>query len=476
MGTSRIESVGAYLPLLRMERRSAAVALKWSGLPTPRTGHRAVAGWDEDALTLAVEAARVTLADHDPSAPLDIIFASTSAYFLERPQAPILLDALALPRAARTLDVAGSRRCAVSALHSALDGGAATLVVAGEKRQAAPGSASHLTYGDGATAIRTGPCGNAELIGAASLARDLVDVYASRDHPDPYPAEERFVRDVAVNEILAPTIAAALSAAGIAATEIAWAAVAEPVAGCYSALAKKLGLGAQNLAMTLAESAGDLGAAHPLFALALALDAAAPGDLVLLAGFGGGCDALIFRVDGPVSGAASATAALHEGVATGDYLRFLSLTGGVALDWGVRAEFEQKAQASVLGRHGREMHGFIGGADPAGIVQFPKSRIPVSGGAPAPLADVRLANEPAKVVSITADRLNFTPDPPFRFGLVQFGNGARVLMEFTDIEGKPPAVGDALRMRFRIKAIERRRGFRTYFWKAAPVARPVLEA
>jgi len=30
-------------------------------------------------------------------------------------------------------------------------------------------------------------------------------------------------------------------------------------------------------------------------------------------------------------------------------------------------------------------------------------------------------------------------------------------------------------MRFRIKAFDRRRGFRTYFWKAAPGERPDLE-
>jgi hydroxymethylglutaryl-CoA synthase len=45
---------------------------------------------------------------------------------------------------------------------------------------------------------------------------------------------------------------------------------------------------------------------------------------------------------------------------------------------------------------------------------------------------------PAKVVSITADRLNFTPDPPFHFGLVQFDNGARVAMEHCDVEGRSP--------------------------------------
>jgi len=58
---------------------------------------------------------------------------------------------------------------------------------------------------------------------------------------------------------------------------------------------------------------------------------------------------------------------------------------------------------------------------------------------------------------------------------VQFANGARVMMEFTDADAKSLAVGDPVAMRFRVKAFDRRRGFRTYFWKAAPVARPGLE-
>jgi hydroxymethylglutaryl-CoA synthase len=88
---------------------------------------------------------------------------------------------------------------------------------------------------------------------------------------------------------------------------------------------------------------------------------------------------------------------------------------------------------------------------------------------------VRLADEPAHLLSVTADRLNFTPEPPFVFGLVQFDNGARVAMELCDTE-TAPAVGAALRMRFRIKTIDRQRQFPTYFWKAAPVSRPPLNA
>ena len=58
---------------------------------------------------------------------------------------------------------------------------------------------------------------------------------------------------------------------------------------------------------------------------------------------------------------------------------------------------------------------------------------------------------------------------------MQFENGARLLMELTDADARPFAVGDRLRMRLRIKSMDRRRGFRTYFWKAAPERRPALE-
>jgi uncharacterized OB-fold protein len=211
--------------------------------------------------------------------------------------------------------------------------------------------------------------------------------------------------------------------------------------------------------------------------LALAFDAARPGDKVLLAGFGSGCDALVFDVSGPVPGAAEARAALSQGLAFADYIRFCSLSGALDLDWGVRSEFEQKAQATVLERHGRDTIGFIGGRDGAGNVQFPKSRIPVRPDADGPemLEDARLADLTGTLVSVTADRLNFTADPPFWFGLVQFENGARVMMELTDADAKGFTVGDKLSMRLRIKSHDKRRGFRTWFWKAAPLARPAME-
>ncbi len=475
MTSDRIASVGAYLPLLRLDRKAAAGALRWSGLGGPRSGRRAVAGWDEDALTLAVEAARGAVTSQ--AAPDDVVFASTSAPFFERGHAPLVIHALGLAGTTRSLDASGSRRAATSALMRALESDRTTLVAAGERRPTDPGSAAQLGFGDGGAAVATAPEGPARYLGGASVSHDLVDLYSSREHPAPYVAEERFVRDVTVVDVLAPTIRAACATAGVEPSAITLAAFAEPAAGSYAALARSVGLTAPNVGTDLAAVAGDLGTAHPLFAFALACDRAETGDIILLIGFGSGCDALLFEVTSPVPGAAEAAQMLRRGLAFTDYVRFLSLTGSLDLDWGIRAEFEQKAQATVLNRYGRDMLGFIGGRDSRGNVQFPKTRVPVDPHAtgPEPLEDVRLADEPAKLVSVTADRLNFTPDPPFQFGLVQFGNGARVMMELTDAGPTGFEVGEPLAMRFRIKSIDRKRGFRTYFWKAAPAERPSVE-
>ena len=211
IGRRAIVSVGAYAPLLRLERDSAAKALKFSGLGGRGGGRRAVAGWDEDPLTLAVEAARIM-----PWAPNTVVFASTSAPFYERLHAALVVDALALPAETRARDVSGSRRCAVSALLDALLAPGSTLVAAGERRPGRAGSPLHLSQGDGGAAALVAEEGAARLIGWASLSHDLVDVYASREHPEPYAYEERFVRETAVSAIFAPTIRKALAMAGLA--------------------------------------------------------------------------------------------------------------------------------------------------------------------------------------------------------------------------------------------------------------------
>lgn len=472
MASASLKSASVYLPLLRFERKVAKAELRWSGLGGAGRGRRSVAAWDEDALTLAVEASRTALAADKPAA---VTFMSTSSPFLDRSMAGVMTEALRLDRGTMAQDVGNSRRAATTALLRAFSASRTELVAAGEKRLAQPGSTQNLNWGDGGAAAVVGPGeGVARLLGSASVNADLLDIFVSAETGLPYAAEDRFIRDEAVSEVYGPTIRTALAQAGLSGADVALAVVPEPVDGLYKALAKPCGLSAPNLCAEIVAQAGDLGAVMPLAGLALALDRATPGDKILLAGFGNGADVLVLEATATGSGAAARM--LAQGAAFSSYSRFLSLCGGLTLDWGPRSEVNQKVSASTLLRHGCDMHGFIGGRDEKGNVQFPKTPIPVRPDASGPenYEDVALADVPARIVSITADRLNFTPDPPFYFGLVQFENGARLTMEFCDVEGATPEVGEDVRMRFRVKAIDRQRHFHTYFWKAAPVERPEL--
>lgn len=468
MTMGSITSASGYLPRLRMSRKAMTRELAWANLPLSSAGWRATADWDEDALTMAVEAAR-GVAGTPPTA---LRFASISAYFTDRAQAGIVLDSLALPRTVRTSDHANSRRAGSTALLDALLHGDDELIVAADKRPTLSGSAAQLLFGDGAAAVRTGSGPGARLVGYHSVSHDFIDRYTSRERPTPYLYEERFVRDIAVREMILPAVRAACESAGIDPGDIALVACAEPVRGCWREVAKALAIQVENQGDRLNEQAGDLGVAQPFFALGMALAVARQGDHVLMVGFGSGVDALIFRIEAPVCGRESFERALASGLEMDSVTRFLKLTDTLDLDWGMRAETTQKAQATVLERLGRDMIGFIGGRDSQGNVQFPKSAYPVNPALEHPevLQDVRLADLEAKIVSVAADRLNFTPDPPFDFGLVQFDNGARVLMEMVNRPAAGFSVGDRVAMRLRIKSLNPALGFRNYFWKAAPVS------
>ena len=116
---------------------------------------------------------------------------------------------------------------------------------------------------------------------------------------------------------------------------------------------------------------------------------------------------------------------------------------------------------------------FTGGkCSKCGTLQFPKSDICVNPncnaiGTQEPHA---FADKAGRIKSYTADRLTYSPDPPACYGMIEFEEGGRVMIDFTDIDGDALKVGQPMRMMFRIKDIDANRGFRRYYWKAAPTA------
>lgn len=466
-----ITVAGTYLPQARIARSEIAKAHAWaiSALKGKSKGQRSAAAWDEDAITMAVESSRGLL---NSGVQIDqCVFASTSHPFVDRSSATIAAAALGLPNDVITTDAATSRRAATSALIQALRSNGNTLLLSGEKRIARPGSWAEIVWGDaGAAVLVSDAAPQATCIGWQSRNEDSPDFYTATGF-HPYQGEERWIKEQLVSGIAAPTIRAAIDKAGLKAADITWAVLPDPSPACEKTLAKELGLSATLLTQEIVANAGDLGSAHPIFGLALALERAKVGDTILIASFGNGCDALVFKVES-LAAKSSGTDAQLQGGSAGSYMPFINSRGLFDIDCGPRAERIDKTSFSVHARYQRDITSFTGGKiTDDGAVQFPKSPVALDQAAttPAQYIDVCLAGERASVVSYTADYLTYTPQPPFCFGLVQFGNGARVAMEYVDVPSEGLDVGDELEMRFRIKHIDRERGYRHYFWKAAPI-------
>ena len=96
--------------------------------------------WDEDPVTMAVEAVR----DMRVADDIDVLMmASTTAPFADRQNAGIIAEALNIAGNLRTMDIGGSQRAGTSALMSGLDSAAAgntVVVAAAEQRKTRAGS------------------------------------------------------------------------------------------------------------------------------------------------------------------------------------------------------------------------------------------------------------------------------------------------------------------------------------------------
>src|SRR5262245_39219817 len=171
-GTS---SIGLYFPRSRLDR--ALIAKAWGNRPTK--GERAVASYDEDALTMAVEAAHRCLEEIDSLSIDGLFFASTSSPYREKQVASVVATACDLPREILTADFGGSVRAGVTALGAAVravQSGAArrVLVVASDSRPTEPESELEAAFGDGAVAVVVDRDARiAEFADAAAVAEEF---------------------------------------------------------------------------------------------------------------------------------------------------------------------------------------------------------------------------------------------------------------------------------------------------------------
>jgi 3-hydroxy-3-methylglutaryl CoA synthase len=473
-----ILSFSGYVPRYRLARKAIAEANRWfaGGMGALAKGERAYANWDEDVITMAVAAGRNALADRNP--PSEVWLASTTLPFADRQNAGVVAAAIGCGDQVGALDIGGSLKSATSGLLAAARATGedhAILLATAEQRQFKAGSTGELTSGDAAAAVLIGPGdGVAEIVASAQSSVDFVDHYRASDKPFDYNWEERWVRDEGFSRLVPAVARDAINRAGLMPGDIDHFLLPAPSAATAKMVAKQIGIDEDGITDGLTETVGFSGSAHGLLMLVDVLERARPGERILLIGFGQGVDAIVIETKPALADFAPAdplSEQLARGIASDNYMRYLSINGHMEQEHGLRAELDLQTQPTIMYRNKNMLLGFVGGECSAcGAVQFPKSPICVNPncGAMNTQGDYRFADLPATLQSYTSDRLTYTPDPPARYGMVKYRDGGCLMMDITDACEDEVGAGKPVTMAFRIKADDERRGIKRYFWKAVP--------
>jgi 3-hydroxy-3-methylglutaryl CoA synthase/NAD(P)-dependent dehydrogenase (short-subunit alcohol dehydrogenase family)/putative sterol carrier protein len=444
-------------------------------------GERSMCYWDEDALTMAVAAARDCLTGMDKLTLDGHFLASTTLPFADRQNAGIVATALNLRHDIIAADFTSSQKAGTTALLAALEtikGGERKniLVTAADKRETKTAYFYEMWFGDGAASVMVGDTDViAEFKGAYSVSYDFVDHYRGALKKYDYVWEERWARDVGYSQILPEAINGLMQKLDIGIDQ-----VDKLIYPCifkaeHKKIAKTLGADPAQVVDTLHEVCGEAGTAHPLLMLASALDDAQPGERILLAGFGQGCNALYFEVTENIAKLAARTRfkdTLANKKTIDNYPKWLKFRELIEPEMGIRAEAPTQAAMTVLWRKRKMLLGLVGGCcRDCGTPQFPKMDICVNPdcGAHHSQDDYEFADVPAKIMSFTGDLLAVSVDPPHKYGMIVFEGGGRFLADFTDCEFDELKVGLPVQLVFRRRVEDKERGFVHYFWKAVPI-------
>ncbi|MBS8232588.1 MULTISPECIES: 3-oxoacyl-[acyl-carrier-protein] synthase III C-terminal domain-containing protein [Marinobacter] len=477
---SGITAYGAYIPRTRLQKSAIADANDWfdASLRGLAKGERSVCNWDEDTLTMAVEAGQDCLSVLDAGSVNTLYLASTTLPFLDRQNSVVVSQALNLGDDLRTMDVAASQRAGTSALIAMLESGLTpgnALLVASEHRRSKCGSRAEMLWGDGGAAVSVGNEGViADHLGSETYVTDFVDHYRGEDSTIDYEWEERWIREEGYMKSVPLVVSRLLDKAGVKPSDIAHFVLACDQARTPGAVARKIGISADAVIDNHIEDLGVTGVAHPILLLTEALEKAKTGDLILLTGFGQGADAVLLRATDALAGKrpeTGFTGALARRREDANYNKFLNFNNLVDREVGKRGELDKQSYLAAMYRRKDLLTGFIGGkCRSCGTVQIPKEKYCVNPecGALDSQDDHPMSAVKGRVMTWTADRLTFDWNPPAYFGLVEFEGGGRLMMDFTEVESGTMDTGVEVSVHFRIRQFDNQRGFRKYFWKATP--------
>jgi hydroxymethylglutaryl-CoA synthase len=470
-----ITSIGTYIPMYRLKREE--ITRMWKGKAQP--GEKAVAGYDEDSITMAVAATLDCLKNNTDKVDA-LYFATTTSPYQEKQSAAIIAGVADINNNASTADFSNSLRACTSALKAAFDaiqGGSASSVVvtAADSRMGAVMGNFEQLLGDAAVSLKLGTNNVvASLEGRNSVYSDFTDYWRTSEDKFMRSAEGRFIDEVGYLPVMQESINGLFKKCNMTATDFNKIVYYANDARQHLELAKRCGFQPAQLQMPLFDQIGNTGNASVFLMLAAALENSKAGDKILVASYGDGSDVFYFRVTEAIESVKKkASLALNlnrkQNIEYGRYLFWRDLIPAEA------STLPDRLLPSLPSRW-RERRGISGlygfKCKKCGTPQISPIgqviRICVNCHAQDEFEPYRFSDRTGEVTSYAIDVLQPTRNPPGINGVINFDGGGRLLVEFTDTDPEKMKTGMKVEMTFR--KMYQIKGIIDYYWKARPVS------
>ncbi len=306
-----IVGYGAYIPRYRLP--GTEIARVWTnGLEQAPVQEKAVAGADEDVVTMAIEAARnaILCGGINPQRIRAIWVGSESHPYAVKPSSTIVAESIGAPADVLAADWEFACKAGTEAVQASLGlvgSGMAeyTLSIGMDTAQGRPGDALEYTAGSGGAAFILGPADESYAVyqGSYSYVTDTPDFW--RRAGEAYPSHgDRFTGEPAY---FVHTVAAASNLMALMNSEPSdynYAVFHQPNVKFPARAVKLLGFSQEHIRPgLLANEIGNVYSGSCMIGLTAILDIAQPGDRILMVSYGSGAgsDAFDLRVTGRIS-------------------------------------------------------------------------------------------------------------------------------------------------------------------------------
>ena len=298
-----IVGYGAYVPRYRLP--GSEVARVWTGGGGSPVKEKAVAGLDEDVITMSIEAARNALkrGQINPQAIRAVWVGSESHPYAVKPTSTIVAESIGASPNIQAADWEFACKAGTEAVQASIGivgsgMGRYTLSIGMDTAQGRPGDALEYTAASGGAAFLIGPAEEACAIyqGSYSFVTDTPDFWRRAD--ETYPSHgDRFTGEPAYFNHTLSAAQALMNMMETSAADYTYAVFHQPNVKFPSRAGKMLGFQPEQMSTgLLANDIGNVYSGSCMVGLTAILDVAQAGDRILMVSYGSGAGSDAFDI------------------------------------------------------------------------------------------------------------------------------------------------------------------------------------